>query len=232
MQGITKLSQAAALTLGPGGRNIVLEYENGSPKITKDGVTVVKSIFETTRDKDMGAKLLKRVANNTNLYAGDGTTTSTLISRELIERGFKAIEFQKAHPIGLKRGMDKSLKVVLEFLKEISMPISQPEEIKNVCLVSSNYNENIAEIISQVLTTVGLDGTMNIIESPTGLTQFRLVNGLVFNRGLVSTSFVQEAVGANMIEQSLELEHPLVLVVANKITKVEQILPIMELAKK
>ena len=151
---------------------------------------MVKSIFEKTRDRDMGAKLLKRVAGNTNTYAGDGTTTSTLISRELIERGFKAIEFQKAHPIGIKRGMDKALKVILEFLKEISMPISQPEEIKNVCLVSSNYNERIADIISKVLTTVGLEGTMNIIESPTGLTQFKLVNGLVFTRGLVSPNFV------------------------------------------
>jgi chaperonin GroEL len=103
---------------------VVLEYENGDPKITKDGVTVVKSIFEKQRDHDMGAKLLKRVANNTNIYAGDGTTTSTLIARELSDRGFKAIEFQGAHPIALKRGMDKALQVVLGFLKEISMPIS------------------------------------------------------------------------------------------------------------
>jgi chaperonin GroEL len=93
MAGIQRVSQTACLTLGPGGRNIVLEYENGAPKITKDGVTVVKSIFELTRERDMGAKLLKRVANNTNVYAGDGTTTSTLIARELTNRGFKAIEF-------------------------------------------------------------------------------------------------------------------------------------------
>ena len=93
MKGIQRVSKTACLTLGPGGRNVVLEYENGSPKITKDGVTVVKSIFEKQRDHDMGAKLLKRVANNTNVYAGDGTTTSTLIARELADRGFKAIEF-------------------------------------------------------------------------------------------------------------------------------------------
>lgn len=100
------------MTLGPGGRNIVLEYENGDPKITKDGVTIVKSIFEHDRARDMGAKLLKRVANNTNVYAGDGTTTSTLISKELVTRGFKAIEYQDAHPIAIKRGMDKALQVV------------------------------------------------------------------------------------------------------------------------
>ena len=124
MKGIERVSQTASLTLGPGGRNIVLEYENGDPKITKDGVTVVKSIFEKTRDRDLGAKLIKRVANNTNVFAGDGTTTSALISKELVTRGFKAIEYQGAHPIAIKRGMDKALRVVLGFLKDIAMPIS------------------------------------------------------------------------------------------------------------
>ena len=89
----------------------------------------------------MGAKLIKRVANNTNVFAGDGTTTSTLIARELTKRGFNAIEFEGAHPIALKRGMDRALQVVLGFLKEIAMPISQPEEVRNVCMVSSNHNE-------------------------------------------------------------------------------------------
>ena len=100
------------MTLGPGGRNVAIEYEGGDPKITKDGVTIVKSIDEKSRARDMGAKLLKRVANNTNVYAGDGTTTSTLISQELVTRGFKAIEYQGAHPIAIKRGMDKALQVV------------------------------------------------------------------------------------------------------------------------
>ena len=93
MQGISRVSEAACLTLGPGGRNVVLEYENGDPKITKDGVTVVKSIFDSNRGREIGIKLVKRVANNTNIYAGDGTTTSTLMSKELVQRGFRAIEF-------------------------------------------------------------------------------------------------------------------------------------------
>jgi chaperonin GroEL len=122
--GIERVSKTASLTLGPGGRNIVLEYENGDPKITKDGVTVVKSIFEKTRDRDLGAKLIKKVANNTNVYAGDGTTTSTLISKELVTRGFKAIEYGGAHPIAMKRGMDKALNIALGFLKDMAMPIS------------------------------------------------------------------------------------------------------------
>ena len=129
------------MTLGPGGRNIALEYEAGDPKITKDGVTIVKSISVKKRDRDMGAKLLKRVANNTNVYAGDGTTTSTLISKELVTRGFKAIEYQGTHPIAMKRGMDKALRVVLEFLKDVAMPITTNEEIRSICMVSSNHNE-------------------------------------------------------------------------------------------
>jgi len=180
------VSSAASLTLGPGGRNIALEYENGDPKITKDGVTVVKSVFVSARAEELGVKLVKRVANNTNHYAGDGTTSSTLMSRELVQRGFNAVEFQGAHPIALKRGMDQALKVVLGFLKEIAMPISQPEEVRNVCMVSSNHNQRIAGIVSKVINSVGIEGTMHITESPTGLTDFKLVNGLVFNRGFVN----------------------------------------------
>lgn len=232
MKGIQRVSETACVTLGPGGRNVVLEYENGDPKITKDGVTVVKSIFEKQRDHDMGAKLLKRVANNTNVYAGDGTTTSTLIARELTDRGFKAIEYEGAHPIALKRGMDKAVQVVLGFLKEISMPVSQPEEVRNVCLVSSNHNEHIADIVSKTLQSVGVDGVMNIVESPTGISNFKLVNGLIFNRGFVNNNFVQEESGGNIVEQSVEFDHPLILVVADKITHVQEILPVLELVKK
>ena len=124
IEGISRVSTTASLTLGPGGRNVALEYEGGDPKITKDGVTVVKSIFDSSRSTELGVKLVKRVANSTNTFAGDGTTTSTLMSKELVQRGFKAIEYSGAHPIALKRGMDKGLKVVLNFLKEIAMPIS------------------------------------------------------------------------------------------------------------
>lgn len=166
---------------------------------------------------EIGIKLVKRVANNTNLFAGDGTTTSTLMSKELVERGFRAIEFQGAHPIALKRGMDKALKVVLDFLKDISIQVSQPEEVRNVCMVSCNHNERIANIVSKVITTVGIDGVMNIVESPTGLTNFQLVNGLIFNRGFVSSNFIQEESGGNLVEQSVEYENPLILVVADKI---------------
>lgn len=132
----------------------------------------------------------------------------------------------------MKRGMDAALKVVLGFLKDIAMPISQPEEVRNVCMVSSNHNAKIADIVSSVINSVGIEGTMHIAESPTGLTDFKLVNGLIFNRGFVKDLFIQEATGGNTTDMTMELEHPLVLVVADRIQTVEEILPTLELAKK
>jgi len=160
------------LTLGPGGRNVALEYEGGDPKITKDGVTVVRSITERDRAKECASKLLKQVAGNTNKYGGDGTTTSTLLAKELIEKSFNSIRFEGAHPIAMKRGMDKGLRVINDYLKSIAMPVTSYQEIYNVCQVSSNRNENITDIVAKTLTTVGLDGVINLIESPTGKSQF------------------------------------------------------------
>jgi chaperonin GroEL len=114
--------------------------------------------------------------------------------------------------------MDKALKVVIGFLKEIAMPISQPEEIRNVCMVSSNHNEDVADIVSKTLQSVGIDGVMNLVESQTGVSNFKLVNGLIFNRGYVNNNFVQEESGGNLVEQSVEFDHPLILVVADKVT--------------
>ncbi len=125
-----------------------MDYEGGDPKITKDGVTVVKSIVEPNRAEDMGARLMKRVAGNTNLYAGDGTTTSTLLAKELVKEGFKAVDVAGAHPIALKRGMEIGMEVVLEFLREMTMPVSTEDEIYNVCMVSSNYDSLIARIVA------------------------------------------------------------------------------------
>lgn len=112
------------------------------------------------------------------------------------------------------------------------MPITTPEEIKSICMVSSNHNERIAEVVSQVLTSVGIDGVMQIVPSTTGISSFQLVNGLTFDRGFTNPNFIQEESGGNVVEQFIELEHPLVLVVADKIKDVEEILPVLELVKK
>jgi chaperonin GroEL len=122
--GVDCLASAGQVTLGPGGRNVALDYEAGQPKLTKDGVTVVKSIHLANRSVELGAKLLKKIAGATNTYAGDGTTSSAIIAREILKRGIHAVEFEKAHPIAVKRGIDKGLQVVLAYLKEISMPVT------------------------------------------------------------------------------------------------------------
>ena len=201
------------VTLGPGGRNVALEYEAGDPKITKDGVTVLKSIWLEERAKEMGAKLLKKSAGSTNIYAGDGTTSQAVLAREILQRGIMAIEFEKAHPVAIKRGLDKALKVVTQFLREIAMPVTTEQEIKNVCYVSSNFNMEVAEIVAKTLNSVGLDGVINMTESPTGYNRFAMVNGLVIERGLVDPLFLESIdsaegtdINQNTIDQFVELE--------------------------
>ena len=139
----------------------------------------------------MGAKLLKKSAGATNTYAGDGTTSQAVLAREILQRGIMAIEFEKAHPVAVKRGIDKAARVVTQFLREIAMPVTTEQEIKNVCYVSSNFNSNIAEIVAKTLSTVGLEGVINMTESPTGYTRFAMVNGLVIERGLVDPLFLE-----------------------------------------
>lgn len=170
---------------------MAIEYEGGDPKITKDGVTVLKSIMIEQREREMGAKLLKRSTGATNIFAGDGTTTSSILSREILTRGIAAIEFEGAHPVAIKRGLDKALQIIMAFLREITMPVTTQQEVLDVCLVSSNYNSSVAEIVAKTLNTVGLEGVINITESPTGWSRFAMVNGLVYERGYVSQLFVE-----------------------------------------
>lgn len=143
-------------------------------------------MFLGEREKDLGSKLLKRSTGATNTFAGDGTTTSSILAREIIQRGINAIEFEGAHPVAVKRGLDKVLQIVQAFISEISMPVTTPDEVFHVCQVSANYNKNVAEIVAMTLNTVGLDGVVNITESPTGFSRFAMVNGLVYERGYVS----------------------------------------------
>ena len=185
-QGINTLSSTSQVTLGPGGRNVALEYEAGDPKIPKDGVTVLKSIHLSDRAQEIGAKMLKRSVGSTNTYAGDGTTSSSVLTKTILEKGIQAVDFEKAHPVAIKRGLDKGLKVVQQFLKDIAMPVTSEKEIENVCYVSTNFDKNIAEIVAKTLNTVGLDGVINMTESPIGITRFAMVNGLVIERGYVS----------------------------------------------
>ena len=160
------------------------------------------------------------------------------MTREILQRGIEAIEFEGAHPVAIKRGLDKAQRIVTQFLREIAMPVTTEQEIKNVCYVSTNFNSNIAEIVAKTLNTVGLEGVINMTESPTGVTRFAMVNGLVIERGFVSPLFAEslntgdeEAFRDNKLDNIVELEQPLVLVIANKISQVSQIVPILDLLK-
>jgi len=124
LAGIKTLADVGQKTLGPGGRNITIEYDGGEPKITKDGVTVLKSLHLGEREKEMGAKLLKKSTGATNIFAGDGTTTSSILAQKILTRGIKAIKFEGAHPVAIKRGLDKAVQVVSGFLKEITLPVT------------------------------------------------------------------------------------------------------------
>jgi len=185
-------------------------------------------VIEPDRAQDIGARMMKKVAGNTNLYAGDGTTTATLMASELLKGGYQAVDIAGAHPVALKKGMEIALQEVIDFLKDMTMPVSSEDEIFNVCMVSSNYDSLIARIVAKTMITVGLNGSVNIVESPTGETRFNLVNGLIYDRGLVTDAFATEF----KVEQRCEMEYPLVLVVTNKITDVKEITHILDLVKK
>ena len=154
-KGIRVMADVTSKTYGPGGRNVALEYENGDPKITKDGVTVAKSVFFKDREEELGAKLLKRISHSTNTYAGDGTTLSTFFSANLVDKACKAIE-NGVEPIHLKFGIEKSKRATLEILQQFVMPVTNKKELHDVCLVSSNYNEEIADIVTEAISNIDM----------------------------------------------------------------------------
>lgn len=142
------------------------------------------------------------------------------------------MEFERAHPISVKRGIDKALQVVLQYLKEISMPVTQPSELENLCKIASNQNLVVAEVVAQTLAMVGLEGVVNMTESSNGFTRFALVNDFVLERGFVSDLFTEDEEGKQLgPERMVELEQPLVLVVSDRITEVSEIVPVMEMVK-
>lgn len=151
--GMKVMAEVTAKTYGPGGRNVALDYDAGDPKITKDGVTVAKSVFFKDREEELGAKLLKRIAHSTNTYSGDGTTLSTFFSTALVTKACEAIE-NGIHPVFLKKGIEKSKIAALNILQDFVMPVTSQKELMDVCLVSSNYNEEIARITSDAISSI------------------------------------------------------------------------------
>lgn len=227
LEGCNKLADAVAVTMGPKGRNVVIEQAFGAPKVTKDGVTVAKSIeLKNTPMVNVGAQLVKTVASKTNDIAGDGTTTSTVLARAIFREGCKAVA-AGMNPMDIKRGMDQAAKIVLDDLADQAVMIESPEQIKNVATIASNGDTVIGGLITQAFEKVGKDGTITVADGKTLGHELEVVEGMKLDRGYISASFM-----TNYKTQSCELENPLVLLYDKKISSVQSILPILEQVSK
>jgi len=218
------LADAVAVTLGPKGRNVIIEQSWGSPKITKDGVTVAKSIELKCKFQQIGAKLVQDVANNTNEQAGDGTTTATVLGRAIAKEGFQKIS-QGANPIEVRRGIMKAVEVVVEELKKISRPVTTPEEISQVATISANGDKTIGELISSAMKKVGKDGVITVKDGKTMHDELEVIEGLKFDRGFISPYFINSSKGGKC-----EFADAFVLLSEKKISSVQELVPALELA--
>ena len=222
-QGVDILANAVKSTLGPKGRNVVLDRPYGSPHITKDGVSVAKEITLEDPVENMGAQMVKEVASKTADIAGDGTTTATVLAQAIIDAGFKYVT-AGANPIELKRGIDKAVAAVVKQLKEASQEVgTNTDKIKQVATISANNDETIGALIAEAMKVVGNDGVITVEEAKGTGTEIKTVDGMQFDRGYLSPYFV-----TNTDKMIAELDNPYVLIVNNKISNMKQLLPILE----
>lgn len=220
--GVDKLANAVKVTLGPKGRNVVIEKKFGAPTITKDGVTVAKEIELENKLEDVGAQMVKEVASKTSDDAGDGTTTATVLAQALITEGLKNVT-AGANPMSIKRGIDAAAKSVIESLKVQSKDLPDAEQIANVGSISANNDREIGEKIAEAMDKVGKDGVITVEESKTAETFLETVEGMQFDRGYLSPYFV-----TNSDNMEAELEDPYILIYDKKIANMKDLLPLLE----
>ncbi|MCC9952419.1 chaperonin GroEL [Streptococcus agalactiae] len=221
VRGVDILADTVKVTLGPKGRNVVLEKAFGSPLITNDGVTIAKEIELEDHFENMGAKLVSEVASKTNDIAGDGTTTATVLTQAIVREGLKNVT-AGANPIGIRRGIETAVSAAVEELKEIAQPVSGKEAIAQVAAVSSR-SEKVGEYISEAMERVGNDGVITIEESRGMETELEVVEGMQFDRGYLSQYMVTD--NEKMVS---ELENPYILITDKKISNIQAILPLLE----
>jgi chaperonin GroEL len=223
LKGINVLADAVVATLGPSGRNVIIEQELGNPVSTKDGVTVAKSIELEDKIQNIGAQLVKQASIRTAEQAGDGTTTSTLLAREIYKQGLEQLVV-KSNSVDIKRGIDKAVKEVINYLKnDISAQVLAEEQLKQVATISANNDVEVGELIAAAMDKVGTDGVITIEESKTGETYLETVEGIQFNRGYKSPFFVTD----NGLMQSI-LYKPLILITEDRLVTVKDLLPLLE----
>ncbi len=222
LRGVEKLSKAVKATLGPAGRNVILDKKFGSPTITKDGVTVAKEIELEDPYENMGAQLVREVASKTSDVAGDGTTTATVLAESIFREGLKNVT-AGANPTSLQRGILKAVDVIVEELKKISKKVSDRKEIAQVATVSANWDTTIGEIIGDAMEKVGKDGTITVEEAKGIETTLEVVEGMQFDKGYLSPYFV-----TNPENMEIVLENAYILIHEKKITSLKDLLPLLE----
>ena len=222
LAGVEKLSAAVTSTLGPSGRNVILDKKFGSPQITKDGVTVAKEIELADPFENMGAQMVREVASKTNDVAGDGTTTATLLAESIYREGLKNIT-AGANPMALKRGIDKATDALVDAIAKLAKKVKSAEEIAQVATLSANGEEAIGNIISEAMDKVGKDGTITVEEAKTLETTLDVVEGMQFDKGYLSPYFVTDPE-----EMECVLENPYILLFEKKISNLQDMLPLLQ----
>jgi chaperonin GroEL len=221
-EGIDALAEAVKITLGPKGRNVVLDKKFGAPTITNDGVTIAKEIELEDPFPNIGAQLAKEIASKTNDVAGDGTTTATVLGQAIVAEGLKNVT-AGANPMALKRGVEKATEKVVNRLRDLATPVTEREQMAQVAAISANNDEAVGELIGEVMEKVGKDGVVTVEESKSIRTEVEYVEGMQFDRGYISPYFV-----TNSEKMEAEIEDPYILITDKKVTAVADILPILE----
>ena len=222
LKGVNVLADAVKVTLGPKGRNVILEKSFGSPTVTKDGVTVAKEIELEDKFENMGAQMVKEVASKTSDVAGDGTTTATVLAQAIYREGAKLVAAGH-NPMELKRGIDKAVEEVVEELKKLSKPTKDQKEIAQVGTISANNDETIGNIIAEAMDKVGKEGVITVEEAKAIETSLEIVEGMQFDQGYISPYFVTDPEKMEVV-----LDEPLILINEKKISTMKDLLPVLE----
>jgi len=222
MRGVNVLANAVKVTLGPKGRNVVLDKSFGAPTVTKDGVSVAKEIELEDKFENMGAQMVKEVASKTSDVAGDGTTTATVLAQCMLREGLKSVA-AGMNPMDLKRGLDKAVVAITEGLQDLSKPTVDDKAIAQVGTISANSDENVGEIIADAMTKVGKEGVITVEEGQALENELDVVEGMQFDRGYLSPYFIN-----NQESMSAELEDPMILLHDKKVSNIRDLLPLLE----
>jgi chaperonin GroEL len=222
LNGVNTLADAVKVTLGPKGRNVVLDKSFGAPTVTKDGVSVAKEIELENKFENMGAQMLKQVASQTSDEAGDGTTTATVLAQSIVNEGNKAVA-AGMNPMDLKRGIDKAVAAAVDFVKDLSVPCADDKAIAQVGTISANGDEAVGQIIAEAMQKVGKEGVITVEEGSGIDNELDVVEGMQFDRGYLSPYFV-----TNQDTMTVELENPLILLHDKKISNIRDLLPLLE----